>query len=292
VRVYGEGVLKAAAQLITDAALAWFNDQVPRLGAALAFYTMLSLAPLFIVAVAVTGIWVSREQVQREVLIQIRDLIGPSGEEVISIIFNNAFDAYQQQSGVLASLVGGALLLFAASIVLHELKLTLNLIWEVQPGEDASLLQTAWGRVVSLAMLLGIGFLLLASLLLSTALGAFSRFLTEQLTLPLPLLAVLDTVVNLLLLTMLFALLYKVLPDVKVQWREVLLGAAVAAVMFTIGKWLIGLYLGNTAIGSAYGAASSLVIFLLWVYYTAQIFFFGAEVSKVYAKNRRPLHQH
>ena len=283
-------MLRTTAHIIKEAILAWLTDQVPRLGAALAFYTMLSLAPLFIVAVAIAGIWASRDQVQAEVLTQIRNLIGPAGEEIATIIFNNAFNAYQQQSGILASIIGGALLLFAASIVLHELKLTLNLIWEVPVSKQASLLHTIWGRILSLAMLLGIGFLLLVSLLLSTALAAFSRFLSDQLMLPLTLIAALDAAVNLLLLSVLFTLLYKGLPDVKIQWREAILGAIVAASLFTLGKWLIGFYLGNTAIGSAYGAAGSLVIFLLWVYYTAQIFFFGAEVSKAYAKSRRKLH--
>jgi membrane protein len=276
-------MVKASARLLMKAASACLADGVPRLGAALAFYSVVSLAPLLIVAVGIAGMWASQAQVQAEVLAQVRQLMGPSGEEVATILFNHAFDAYQQRSGMVATLIGTAILLFAASIVLHELKVTLDLIWGVEPGERGRIFHTLWTRIVSLAMLLGIGFLLLVSLLLSAALGAFSRFLSGYLAVPLPLIAAFDAFVNLLLLTLLFALLYKLLPDTEVHWRDVWFGAVVAALLFTVGKWLMGLYLGNAAIGSAYGAASSLVIFLLWVYYTAQIFFFGAEVTKLSA---------
>lgn len=233
----------------------------------------MSLAPLLIVAVGVASFWVSQDAVRAEVLLQVQQLMGPVGEEVVTVLFDNAFDAYQQQSGVVATLVGTLILLFAASIVLHELKLMLDLIWDVAPSKRGRVFQTLWTRLFSLAMLLAIGFLLLGSLLLSA-----------RLVIPLPLVAAFDTVLTLLLITLLFALLYKGLPNTKVYWKDVWFGAFVAALLFTGGKWLIGFYLGNTAIGSAYGAASSFVIFLLWVHYTAQTFFFGAEITKVSAR--------
>lgn len=277
--------MKAHGRLLMAAAAAWLADQVPRLGAALAFYSVVSLAPLLIVAVGIASVWVSQDAVRAEVLLQVRQLMGPAGEEVVTVLFNHAFDAYQQHSGVVATLVGTAILLFAASIVLHELKIMLDLIWKVAPNKRGRgrIFRTLWTRLFSLAMLLAIGFLLLGSLLLSAALGASSRYLSDRLVVPLPLVATFDAAFSLLLITLLFAVLYKWLPNTKVPWKDVWFGALVAALLFTAGKWLIGLYLGNTAIGSAYGAASSFVIFLLWVHFTAQIFFFGAEITKVSA---------
>ena len=277
-------MVKAHARLLMAAAAAWLADNVPRLGAALAFYSVVSLAPLLIVAVGVASLWVSQDAVRAEVMLQVQQLMGPVGGEVVTVLFDNAFDAYGQQSGVAATLVGTLILLFAASIVLHELKLMLDLIWDVAPSKRGRVFQTLWTRLFSLAMLLAIGFLLLGSLLLSAVLGAFSRFLSARLVVPLPLVAAFDTVLTLILITLLFAVLYKGLPNTKVYWKDVWFGAFVAALLFTGGKWLIGFYLGNTAIGSAYGAASSFVIFLLWVHYTAQTFFFGAEISKVSAR--------
>jgi len=244
---------------------------------------VVSLAPLLIVAVGIASFWVSQDAVRAEVLLQVRQLMGPAGEEVVTVLFNHAFDAYQRQSGVMATLVGTLVLLFAASVVLHELKIMLDLIWGVAPSKRGRVFQTLWTRLFSLAMLLAVGFLLLGSLLLSAALGAFSRFLSARLVVPLPLVAAFDAALTLLLITLLFALLYKGLPNIRVRWQDVWFGAVVAALLFTAGKWLIGFYLGNTAIGSAYGAASSFVIFLLWVHYTAQTFFFGAEITKVSA---------
>lgn len=276
--------MRAYARLLAAAAAAWLADNVPRLGAALAFYSVVSLAPLLIVAVGIASLWVSQDAVRAEVLLQVRQLMGPAGEEVVTVLFNHAFDAYQQHSGVAATLSGTFVLLFAASVVLNELKLMLDLIWGVPPSKRGLIFRTLLTRLFSLALLLAVGFLLLASLLLSAALGAFSRFLSAYLAVPLSLVAAFDAAFTLLLITLLFALLYKWLPNTKVRWRDVWFGALVAALLFTAGKWLIGFYLGNTAIGSAYGAASSFVIFLLWVHYTAQVFFFGAEVTKVSAR--------
>lgn len=280
-------MVKTHARLLAAAAAAWLADNVPRLGAALAFYSVVSLAPLLIVAVGIASLWVSQDAVRAEVLLQIRQLMGPAGEEVVTILFDHAFNAYQQHSGVVATLIGTLILLFAASIVLNELKLMLDLIWNVPTSKRGWVFQTLWTRLFSLGMLLAIGFLLLGSLLLSAALGAFSRFLSARLVVPLPLVAAFDAALTLLLITLLFAPLYKWLPNTKVYWKDVWFGAIVAALLFTAGKWLIGFYLGNTAIGSAYGAASSFVIFLLWVHYTAQIFFFGAEVTKVSSRRRK-----
>lgn len=259
------------------------RDKLNRLSAALAFFTLLSLAPLFTISIGVASFFLGRSELRSALLEVLTSLMGEAGRELTQLLFENAFLAEQLGSGVWPSLIGTLALLFFASNVLSELHAALNSIWHREETPRSSLWYTIWGRVVSLAMVLVLGFLLVVSLILSTALAAFSRFLSVWLGAPLLLVGVLDIFFNLVLLTLFFALLYKFLPNVRLYWRDVWLGAALTSVVFVVGKWIIGFFLGNSILASAYGAAGSLVIFLLWVFFTAQMFFFGAEVVKVYA---------
>ncbi len=285
-------MLKVGRTLVQDTVRAYGEDNVPRMGAALAFYTVLSLAPLFVIALGISSIVFERQQVQTEVAAQLHSLIGNAGDEVIELLFTNAFDAYGARSGIIASLIGFGVLFFVASAVLNELRESLDAIWNVRKGHRGGIMNAVWGRIVSLALVLGIGFLLLTSLLLSAAMAAFTRFLSKGLMMPAALVGAFDAVINIVLLGLLFALLYKFLPDIPLTWRDVGPGAVVTALLFTVGKWAIGLFIGNSVVGSAYGAAGSLVVFLLWVFFTAQLFFFGAEFGKAYALRYGSLRRH
>ena len=285
-------MLRVGRTLLQDTMRAWGEDNVPRMGAALAFYTVLSLAPLFVIALGISSIVFERQQVQTEVAAQLHSLIGDAGDEVVELLFTNAFDAYGARSGIIASLIGFGILFFVASAVLNELRESLDAIWSVSKGHRGGIMNAVWGRIVSLALVLGLGFLLLTSLLLSAALAAFTRFLSKQMMMPAALVGAFDAVVNIVLLSLLFALLYKFLPDIPLTWRDVGPGAIVTALLFTIGKWAIGIFIGNSVVGSAYGAAGSLVVFLLWVFFTAQLFFLGAEFGKAYAVRYGSLRHH
>lgn len=269
-------------QVLKAALAAWQRDQGGRLGAALAFYTALSLAPFFIFSVTIAGFLLERDKVRVGVLHQVALLVGAPGVEVTEMLFRTALEAYGERSGIYATGIGVLVLLFSASAVLHELRDALNLIFRVAPAPQRGLLRLILERFVSIALVFSFGFLLAVSLLFSASLTAFTGSVSQRLGLPVGVLGLLDVAFNLLLLTLLFGLVYKYLPHVKLRWREVGAGAFLTATLFTAGKWSIGLFLGNSFIASAYGAAGSLIVFLLWVFFTAQLFFFGAEVVKVY----------
>ena len=282
-------MVKATLKLFSQAGQVWQTHNAPRLGAALAFYTVLSLAPLLIVAVSVAGVFFSQMDVQDRIIDQVQLLVGEDNMQVETLLrqlFRNAFDAYSASDAILPSLIGLAALLFGASIVFNELRQALNTIWEVK-GPDAfreGVVNLIRNRLVALAMVAGIGFLLLVSLVLSTGATAFSSFLSQQLAIAAPFVNAFDILVSIAIVSLLFSLLYKYLPSAKVSWWDTWLGAAVTAVLFSVGKWLISMYLSRSVVASAYGAAGSLVIFLLWVYFSAQIFFFGAAFCRVYAE--------
>lgn len=282
-------MFKATFKLFSQAVQVWQAHNAPRLGAAVAFYTVLSLAPLLIVAVSVAGVFFSQMDVQERIIEQVQLLVGQDNVEVASLLrllFKNAFDAYSASDAILPSLIGLGALLFGASVVFNELRAAMNTIWEVK-GPDAfreGIVHVIKNRLVALAMVAGIGFLLLVSLVLSTGVTAFSSFLSEQLAIAAPLVNAFDVAVSITLVSLLFSLLYKYLPAAKVSWWDTWLGAIVTAVLFSAGKWLISMYLSRSVVASAYGAAGSLVIFLLWVYFSAQIFFFGAAFCRIYAE--------
>ena len=271
--------LHAWWDLLKDTGRSWMEDKVPRLAAALALYTILSAAPLLVIVLAIAGLVFGQDQSVRQQLVeQLQALVGPDAGEALKTMIDHAS---QPGSSITAFLVGVVVLLVGASGVFAELQDALNTIWEVKPRPGSGLLQTLRDRFLSLAMVFGTGFLLLVTLVISTALAALTRFagLAEV--------GVVGQVVNFLVsfivVTLLFAMIYKFLPDVKVAWRDVWIGAVVTALLFDVGKVLIGLYLGHASVGSAYGAAGSLVVFVVWVYYSAMILFLGAEFTKVYA---------
>ena len=282
-------MVKATFKLFSQAVQTWQAHNAPRLGAALAFYTVLSLAPLLIVAVSVAGLFFSQIDVQERIIDQVQLLVGQDNMEVVQLLrtlFRNAFDAYSASDAILPSLIGLGALLFGASIVFNELRAAMNTIWEVK-APDAfreGVINLVKNRLIALAMVAGIGFLLLVSLVLSTGATAFSSFLSDQLSIAEPFVNAFDVTVSVVIVSLLFSLLYKYLPSARVSWWDTWLGAIVTALLFSAGKWLISLYLSRSVVASAYGAAGSLVIFLLWVYFSAQIFFFGAAFCRVYAE--------
>ncbi len=263
---------------------AYQRDRVPRLGAALSFYAALSLAPLLVVGVGVGSLVFSRAEVQRQVVTEVRDLAGVEGARVATTVLENAFNAYQPGTGLKATTLGVVLVLFGASGVLLNLKQALDHIWHVQPDPDAGAWQAVFNRLLSLALVLGVGFLLLVTLFVSAAVRGLNGVLRDVLAMPIALLTTVSVLVTLVLVGLLIALMYRYLPDTDVRWRDVAPAALVTSALFTGGKSLIGSYIGNSAITSAYGAAGMLAVFLLWVYYSAQIFFFGAEIAHTSAR--------
>ncbi len=273
--------LTSIKQLVFETYQEWTDDQAPRLGAALAYYTVLSIAPLLIIVIAIAGFAFGREAAQGQIFYQIREMVGADGARTIEEMIEGASN---MKSGLFASLIGLLTLLFGATSVVAELRYSMNIIWDVPADPDAGIKDVLKERSYALAVVLGCGFLLLVSLVVSASLAAMGKFMDSWLPLPEFLLFALNLLVALLVLTGIFAVLFKVLPDVQIHWRDVFLGAAVTAVLFSVGKLLLGLYLGKASFGSTYGTAGSVIIILVWVYYSSQIFFFGAEFTQVYAR--------
>jgi membrane protein len=272
--------VKPGFSLIKESFQEWQKDGALDLGAALAYYTIFSLAPLLLVALAVAGLLWDRGQVQGQLIAQIQDLVGPQGAQAVETMLSNAG---RHGSGVLATIVAVATILFGATGVFVQLQTALNRVWNVEAKAGLGVWSFVKTRLISFGMVLGIGFLLLVSLVVSTAVSAVGKWATGLLPGAEPLLQVLTFVLSFALITLLLAMMYKVLPDVEIAWRDVWIGAVVTALLFTLGKFLIGLYLGKSSIASTYGAAGSLVVLLLWIYYSSQILFLGAEFTQVYA---------
>jgi membrane protein len=267
-------------EILKDTFTEWNNDKVPRHGAALAYYTVLSLVPLLVVIIAIIGLIFGREVGQGYILEQIGSLVGPQSAEAIKEMIQRASEP---STGIVATVLAGGTLLLGASAVFAQLQDSLNSIWGVEPKEGRGLWGLIRDRFMSVAALLGTGFLLLVSLVLSGALAAFGNWFGGWLPAPEFVLQISELLISLAVITGLFAMIFKILPDAHVAWSNVWIGAALTSLLFTIGKFVIGLYLGKSDVGSAYGAAGSLVIVLIWVYYSAQILLFGAEFTQVYA---------
>jgi len=260
------------------------SDKVPRLGAALAYYTIFSIAPLLLIVIAVAGLVFGREAASGQIYAQLRGVLGPSSAEMIQKMVEAAA---KPKTGTIATIVGIVTLLLGASGVVGQLKDALNTIWDVKPAKT-DLKRTVLNYVLNWAMILGIGFLLLVSLVLDSAIAAAGKFAGAHLPGGEAVWQILQIVVSLAIITVLFAAIFRFLPDLKIEWHEVWFGAVFTAVLFVIGKFALGLYLGKSAVGSSYGAAGSLVVVLLWVYYAAQIVLFGAEFTQVYARSLQP----
>ena len=270
--------------LLKDTFREWREDGAPRLAAALAYYTTFSLAPLLVLVIAIAGLVGGQEAAQSQVMAQVEDLLGSKGREFIQGMIESAS---QPTTGLTATIIGAATLLFGALGVFGELQNSLNTIWEVKPKPATSFLdgikRFVIKRLVSFTMVLGIGFLLLASLIISAAISAFAAYIGTRWPLADLWLELINFLVSFIVITFLFAMIFKFLPEIKIAWKDVWLGAAVTSVLFSLGKFLIGLYLGRSEVGNIFGAAGSLAILLIWIYYSAQILFFGAEFTQVYA---------
>jgi membrane protein len=261
----------------------WQADNASRLAASLAFYTALSLAPLLVIVLSIAGLAFGEEAARGEVLGQVDGLIGRQGAEVVQTVLQSSAETDQ---GALATVIGVIVLLVGASGVFAELQSALDTIWDVKPRPGRGIRGMIKDRFFSFTMVVGVGFLLLVSLVISAAITALgARFGGALDTWPI-VLQVGNQVVSFGVATVLFALIFKVVPDVKIRWSDVWIGALATAVLFAIGRYLLGLYLGRSAVGSSYGAAGSLIAVLVWVYYSAQILFFGAELTQAYATRR------
>lgn len=262
------------------------SDRAPRLAAALAYYTILSLAPLLVISTAVAALIFGEDAARGEIVAQLRGLIGGAGAEVIQTALQHA---YRPRAGIIATVLGLGALLFGASGVFAELQDALNTVWKVRKKPDAGWLRVLKERFLSFAMVFAVGFLLLVSLILSAMLSALATWLGMVFPDFGVLLKIFNVSFSLFVITSLFALIFRFLPDVKIQWRDIIGGAFITALLFMVGKSLIGLYIGRAGIGTPFGAAGSVVVFVVWIYYSGLIFFYGAELTQVIAHNRRPM---
>ncbi|MBX7074810.1 MAG: YihY/virulence factor BrkB family protein [Pirellulales bacterium] len=270
-------------RVVQGATFEWIEDKAPRMAAALAFYTVFSLTPIVLIAIAIGDMFYEREMVLNHALEEARFLIGAAGVDAIRLLIEHA---PRGQANPWIALVGLATMFFAATGAFTELKDSLDTIWEVRPKPGLGIWDMVRNRFLSFALVLVLGFLLLVSLVASAMLTAASNSVLSFVSDRVLLLHLGNAAVSMLVITLLFALIFKVLPDAEVFWQDVWLGAVVTAVMFGVGKSLFGLYLGHSAIASNYGAAGSLVIVTLWTYYTSLIILFGAEMTQVQAKLR------
>jgi membrane protein len=270
-------------QLLKEAAGDWSHDRAPRLGAALAYYTVFSLVPLLVIIIAIIGLVFGREAAQSAIMQQIAGLVG---EQSATAIHDMIERADQPSSGIISTVIAIGTLLLGASGLFGQLQDSLNTVWGIEPKEGRGIWGFIKDRFLSFVAVLGTGFLLLVSLVLSTGLSALGKWFGGVLPMPEFILQTINFLVSFAVIAGLFALIFKVLPDAHIAWRDVWVGAVITSALFTVGKFAIGLYLGKSNVGSGYGAAGSLVIVLVWVYYSAQILLYGAEFTQVYANRR------
>jgi membrane protein len=276
--------VKSLWRLVKASVSAWMDDYAASMGAALAYYTVFSIAPLLFIVIAVAGFFFGEEAAQGQIVEQIRWLVGEDGAIAIEGLLKSVGEPGR---GVIATVAGVVVLIIGATSVFAELQNALDRIWRAPAAKQANgwwnLLRT---RLLSLGLVLGIGFLLLVSLVVSAALSALGAWWGKLLPGWESVLQIVNFIVSFGIITILFAMIYKFMPRVPIAWRDVWVGAAVTSLLFGIGKFLIGLYLGKSSVASGFGAAGSLVVLLIWVYYSAQIFLLGAEFTSVYAHSR------
>lgn len=268
---------------VKETASNWMDDEASRLAASLAFYSLLSLAPLLVILVGIAGFFLGADAARGRIAGELATVVGVEPAQSIQSILASA---RSPTSGILSTLVGVITLFIGASGVFGELQSSLNTIWQVKAKSGRGIWGEVKARFLSFTMVLGVAFLLLVSLVLSSVLSAVGTRFSGALPGGEVLWQGVNFVASLAAVTVLFALIFKYIPDAQIQWRDVWLGAAVTAALFTIGKFLLGLYLGKAAVGSLYGAAGSLIALVVWVYYAAQILFMGAEFTSVQARRR------
>jgi membrane protein len=273
--------LRGLVGLWKAALVGWYSDNVPRLGASLSYYTLFSFAPILVIVIAIAGAAFGAEAVRGEVATQLTGLVGETGAKAIQDLIKNA---HEPRMGTVASVIGVITFLLGATGAFLELEAALNDIWKVKArtaalGFKGMVLQ----RFLSFGLVLAVGFLLLTSLVVSAGLAAINSYMSGLLPLAPVVWQIVNVVVSLLVITLLFALIYKVLPNVSLDWADVWIGGIVTAALFELGKIAIGLYLGHSSVASSYGAAGSLVVLLAWIYYTSQVVLLGAEFTKAYA---------
>lgn len=265
----------------------WNDDYAQSMGAALAYYAMFSIAPLLLIVISVTGIFFGPEAIRGEIFSQLRGLMGDDGALAVQQLLESVS---QPEKSLLATIIGAVVLAIGATTVFGELQDDLDRIWRLPAREkSAGLWHLLHTRILSFGMILGIGFLLLVSLVFNAVLAAMSKWWAPIFGGWETVASMSDFVISFLMVTAMFALIYKLMPRVKILWSDVIVGSLVTAFLFTIGKTLIGIYLGESGVASGYGTAGSLIALLIWVYYSAQIFLMGAEFTKVYAERHGSL---
>ncbi len=268
-------VLRDARPLVKRSLRGWIDDNASSLGAALAFYTLLSLAPLAIIIIAVAGLFIGSAHAQDVLVAQLSQLMGERSAQAIAEVVANTRN---RNTGLMATILGIVALIGGATTVFVELRRDLDIVWRCKPEKTSGVLGWMMTRALALGVVLAIGFLLLVSLAASTAISAITSTVGVEVVARIG-----EFAASFGVITLLFAAIYKLLPARHIAWGDVWVGAAVTSLLFWIGKYLIGLYLGKAAVGSAYGAAGALVVMIVWVYYSAQIFFLGAEFTREYA---------
>lgn len=273
---------KSIWELLRDTYKDWQTDKASRLGAALAYYMVFSLPALLIIVIAIVGLVFGPQAAEAKILSQIQGVVGQQGADLVKTMIEGA---NQPRTSLPATIIGVAMLLLGGFGAFGQLQDALNTIWEVTPKPGRGLKGILQDRLASSALVLGTGFLLLVSLVVSAGLSATSTYLNGVFWSTLFVAQIFNVLISFGVVTLLFAMIFKYLPDAKIGWHDVWIGAVITSLLFTLGKFLIGLYLGNAGVTTAYGAAGSLVIILLWIYYSAQILLFGAEFTQVYANS-------
>jgi membrane protein len=272
-------VASATWHLCYETVNEWVNDRASRKGAALAFYTVFSLAPILILSIAIAGLFFGQEAARGEIFGQVKDLLGADAAAAVQAMIHSAS---KPGAGLLATAIGIVTLCLGATTALAELKDGLDQIWNAPPERTSGFWYFVRKRLLSVGLILSLGFLLLVSLVFSAIVSALARKWGPSDATGTVLQAV-NFLFSFALVTLLFAMIYKILPSVHIAWKDVAIGSVITALLFSVGKFLIGVYLGNSAVASSYGAAGSVILVLIWVYYSAQIFLLGAEFTKVYA---------
>ncbi len=272
--------LRSIFELVKETGAGYGRDKGGLLAAALAYHTIFSLAPLLVIAVAVAGYFFGQSSVTGDLVMQVETTAGTGAADVVRNLISNA----SAGAGV-AAIISTALTFWGASGVFNQLKSALNQIWGIVPPPDQGIVGVVRTRLLAVVMVMGIGFVLLIAMVSNAVLGALDEQLVEWMPQVGGILPLLSFAVTFVVVTLLFAVIFKTLPDATVTWRDALVGGSVTSLLFGIGQWAMGLYLGNASVGSAYGAASSLIVLLFWIYISAQIVMFGAEFTQVYANN-------